>query len=522
MLRYIRSLSDKDLALDRIDDPARLVHDEAQRHQRDDPDHLAGVRARCTRSRRPTSCAGYARARRAAARLAVRRPPAMPASACSPTPARKANTPACWRSRPGTSRAATGHRNICLIPESAHGTNPASGADGRHAGGGGEVRRDGQRRPRRPARQVRAAQRRPRRVMITYPSHLRRVRAAREGAVRARAPARRPRVRRRRQHERAGRRGRAGRVRRRRQPPEPAQDLLHPARRRRPRRRAGVRGRGPRALPARAPRPAAGREQPVGAVSAAPLGNAGVLPISLDVLPHDGRRRPERTPPRPRSSSPTTSAARLADHYDIHYSGNVAGIKGGGVAHECILDLRPLKDTQRRQRRGRRQAPDRLRLPRADAELPGRRHADGRAHRERAAGRARPLLRRDDRHPRGDPRASSAATGRSDDNPLKHAPHTAGVAAEGRLAACLHARAGRLSARRRCSARSTGRRWAASTTSTATATCSAAACRCRPTNDGPHAHCVRCAPGGRSRLGAARRRLTPSTSLWHQRTMPIP
>ena len=38
-------------------------------------------------------------------------------------------------------------------------------------------------------------------------------------------------------------------------------------------------------------------------------------------------------------------AARLADHYDIHYSGNIAGIKGGGVAHECILDLRPLKDS---------------------------------------------------------------------------------------------------------------------------------------------------------------------------------
>jgi glycine dehydrogenase len=38
-------------------------------------------------------------------------------------------------------------------------------------------------------------------------------------------------------------------------------------------------------------------------------------------------------------------AARLADHYDIHFSGNVAGVKGGGVAHECILDLRPLKDS---------------------------------------------------------------------------------------------------------------------------------------------------------------------------------
>ena len=38
-------------------------------------------------------------------------------------------------------------------------------------------------------------------------------------------------------------------------------------------------------------------------------------------------------------------AARLADHYELHFSGNVAGIKGGGVAHECILDLRPLKES---------------------------------------------------------------------------------------------------------------------------------------------------------------------------------
>ena len=38
-------------------------------------------------------------------------------------------------------------------------------------------------------------------------------------------------------------------------------------------------------------------------------------------------------------------AARLADHYDIHFSGGIDGVKGGGVAHECILDLRPLKDS---------------------------------------------------------------------------------------------------------------------------------------------------------------------------------
>ena len=141
----------------------------------------------------------------------------------------------------------------------------------------------------------------------------------------------------------------------------------------------------------------------VGAVSAAPLGNAAVLPISwmyVRMMGAEGLKAATEVA----ILSANYVAARLADHYDIHYSGNIEGIKGGGVAHECILDLRPLKDTQRRHRRRRRQAPDRLRLPCAHAELPRRRHADGRAHRERIALRARSLRRRDDRHPRGDPR----------------------------------------------------------------------------------------------------------------------
>ena len=35
MLRYIHRLQSRDLSLTHVDDPARLVHDEAQRHQRD-------------------------------------------------------------------------------------------------------------------------------------------------------------------------------------------------------------------------------------------------------------------------------------------------------------------------------------------------------------------------------------------------------------------------------------------------------------------------------------------------------
>ena len=72
---------------------------------------------------------------------------------------------------------------------------------------------------------------------------------------------------------------------------------------------------------------------------------------------------------------------------------------GGLVAHECILDLRGSDQGHRRHRRRRRQAAGRLRLPRADDVVPGRRHADGRADRVRGPRRDRPLLRRDDRDP---------------------------------------------------------------------------------------------------------------------------
>ena len=46
----------------------------------------------------------------------------------SPIPARRANTPACSSSANTTKPAARPRRNVCLIPASAHGTNPASAA----------------------------------------------------------------------------------------------------------------------------------------------------------------------------------------------------------------------------------------------------------------------------------------------------------------------------------------------------------------------------------------------------------
>jgi len=87
-----------------------------------------------------------------------------------------------------------------------------------------------------------------------------------------------------------------------------------------------------------------GVEGAVGAVSAAPLGNAGVLPISwmyVRMMGEAGLRAATETA----ILNANYVAARLADHYEVHYSGNVAGVRGGGVAHECILDLRPLKDS---------------------------------------------------------------------------------------------------------------------------------------------------------------------------------
>ncbi len=85
-------------------------------------------------------------------------------------------------------------------------------------------------------------------------------------------------------------------------------------------------------------------ERRVGAISAAPLGNAAVLPISwmyMRMMGAQGLRNATEAA----ILSANYIAARLADHYEVHYSSNLPGIKGGGVAHECILDLRPLKDT---------------------------------------------------------------------------------------------------------------------------------------------------------------------------------
>jgi glycine dehydrogenase len=77
----------------------------------------------------------------------------------------------------------------------------------------------------------------------------------------------------------------------------------------------------------------------VGAVSAAPLGNASVLPISwmyIRMMGAAGLRQATETA----ILAANYVSVRLRDHYPTLYTG-----AEGRVAHECILDLRPLKET---------------------------------------------------------------------------------------------------------------------------------------------------------------------------------
>ncbi len=77
----------------------------------------------------------------------------------------------------------------------------------------------------------------------------------------------------------------------------------------------------------------------VGAVSAAPLGNAAVLPISwmyCRMMGPEGLKQATEIA----ILSANYISARLKDHYPTLYAS-----ANGHVAHECILDLRPLKET---------------------------------------------------------------------------------------------------------------------------------------------------------------------------------
>ncbi|MBC2907717.1 aminomethyl-transferring glycine dehydrogenase [Streptomyces cupreus] len=89
-------------------------------------------------------------------------------------------------------------------------------------------------------------------------------------------------------------------------------------------------------LPNHPMQPSAGPETGVGPISAAPWGSAGILPISwayVRLMGGEGLKRATQVA----VLSANYIAKRLEPHYPVLYTG-----PGGLVAHECIIDLRPL------------------------------------------------------------------------------------------------------------------------------------------------------------------------------------
>ncbi len=124
----------------------------------------------------------------------------------------------------------------------------------------------------------------------------------------------------------------------------------------------------------------------IGAVAAAPWGSAGILPISwayVAMMGADGLRRrdadrdPERELRRPAARTALPGALHRAER------------PGRARVHRRSA---PDHGSDARERRRRREAVDRLRLPRADDELPGAGNADDRADGVRGPRRAGSLL----------------------------------------------------------------------------------------------------------------------------------
>ena len=338
MLRYLRRLSARDYALDRGHDPARLVHDEAQRDHRDGAGQPARVRrpapVRAGRGRRRLPAADR-RARGLARRGHRLRPGLDPAERRL---AGRARRPAGDPRLPPRPR----RRGPQRLPDPVLGPRHQRRlrGDGRHEGRRGQGRRRRHRRPRRPARAVR------RRTPTTSPRSWSPTR-------RRTAPTRTPSPSSARSCTTHGGQvyvdganlnallGYA-------KPGEFGGDVSHlnlhktfciPH-------GGGGPGVGPVAvrehlapyLPSHGMHPEDGQARRASApISAAPYGSAGILPISWAYIRLMGGRRADPGDRGRRCSAPTTSPPGCGEHFPVLYRGH-----GGLVAHECILDLRGL------------------------------------------------------------------------------------------------------------------------------------------------------------------------------------
>ena len=135
-----------------------------------------------------------------------------------------------------------------------------------------------------------------------------------------------------------------------------------------------------------------GGEQGIHGVSAAPWGSASILLISYAYIRMLGAQ----------GLTDATKHAILNANYikarlERHFPGALHAVQR---PRRPRIDLRSARVQGRWHRRnGRGEAADRLRVPCAHRLVPRRRHADGRADRERRSGRAGSLLRRDGSHP---------------------------------------------------------------------------------------------------------------------------
>ena len=220
-----------------------------------------------------------------------------------------------------------------------------------------------------------------------------------------------------------------------------------------------------------------GHARAEGTVSAAPWGSASILPISwiyIELMGAEGLTYATKIA----ILSANYIAKRLSGEYELLYSG-----AHGLVAHECILDTRPFKQSAGVDVEDIAKRSDRLRLPSADGLVPGAGHADGRADGERVEGGARPVRRCAARDPRGDSRGRDRCDVARGQRAAPRAAH-AGAGGGGRLGSAVLARARGVSRRRGCARARCGRRWRASTTCTAIGIWCAVVRRWRRTSSG--------------------------------------
>ncbi len=332
-------------------------------------------------------------------------------------------------------------RDVVLIPSSAHGTNPASAAMAglkvvvTKCDSNGNVELGDLRARAEQYKDTLAA------LMVTYPStHGVFEEDIREICTIIHAQ-RRPGLHGRREHERAGRSDQPGGDRRRRLPPEPAQDVRHPARRRRSGHGADRRGQTSGAVPAGASSGEGRRREGDPRDLRRPVGERQHPADLLRLHPHagrggDDRRDALRHPQRQLSEGAAAGALRRA----------LCQPQRPGCARD---DLRPPSVQARSRgvdrRVGRGEAADGLRLPRADGVVPGGRDDDDRADGERIEGRARPVLRRVDCDPAGDSGGRGRFRGCQGQRPEECATHRRAGRVR-RMVASLHAAAGGVSA----------------------------------------------------------------------------